>query len=276
MIYVQLTNGFGNNLFQYNAAVILADFLKTSAFAIPPFKDYYGIAPLKKMGVKFGQPSFTNAIRINGDREYIRIFNESTPAKDVILSGYFEDYRYFMPSRNKLRSIFPDFTKRKNNDLVIHLRTGDRLFMKNEFYTKPQAKDYLKAIGNFKFDKLHIVTDMPFWRKLNVKTLTDISFHSSVPREQCVPIEESVNYFNSLYEAFERYHPIVKNRSVDEDFNFIRTFNNILFEHGTMSWWAAFLSDAEKVGVYGPWRPWKGISNKNLSDVPLDNWFKWK
>lgn len=276
MIYVQLTNGFGNNLFQYNAAIILANFLKTSVVAIPPFKNYYGITPLKKMGVKFGQPSFTNAIRVNGDREYIKTFNKSTPAKDVILSGYFEDYRYFMPSRNKLRSIFPDFTKRKNNDLVIHLRTGDRLFMKNEFYTKPKAKDYLKAIDNFKFDKLHIVTDMPFWRKLNVKTLTDISFHSSVPREQCVPIEESVNYFNSLYEAFERYHPIVKNRSVDEDFNFIRTFNNILFEHGTMSWWAAFLSDAERVGVYGPWRPWKGISNKNLSDVPLDNWFKWK
>jgi hypothetical protein len=48
-----------------------------------------------------------------------------------------------------------------------------------------------------------------------------------------------------------------------------------MFEHGTLSWWAAFLSDASRVGVYGPWRPWKGASNKNLSNVPLDTWFKW-
>jgi len=72
------------------------------------------------------------------------------------------------------------------------------------------------------------------------------------------------------------FNPIVEKRSVGEDFNFIRTFDNILFEHGTMSWWAAFLSSAGKVGVYGPWRQWKGASNKNLSSVPLDNWFKWK
>ena len=72
------------------------------------------------------------------------------------------------------------------------------------------------------------------------------------------------------------YKPVVKNRSVLEDFNFIRTFDNILFQHGTMSWWSAFLSDASKIGVYGPWRPWKGKSNKNLSKVNLDTWFTWE
>ena len=91
-----------------------------------------------------------------------------------------------------------------------------------------------------------------------------------------MPIKDSVDYFNSFVEKFSKFDPIYEKRDVHEDFNFIRSFNNILFEHGTLSWWAAFLSDARKVGVYGPWRSWKGKSNKNLSNVQLDNWFKWE
>ena len=77
-------------------------------------------------------------------------------------------------------------------------------------------------------------------------------------------------------DGFAKYNPSVVQRSIVEDFNFIRNSNNILFEHGTLSWWAAVLSDAKKVGVYGPWRPWKGQKNKNLSNIPLENWFKWE
>ena len=46
MIYVRLTNGFGNNLFQYSAARILAEFHNTKVVAIPPTKDYYAIKSL--------------------------------------------------------------------------------------------------------------------------------------------------------------------------------------------------------------------------------------
>ena len=106
--------------------------------------------------------------------------------------------------------------------------------------------------------------------------LLNMSFHVSVPDNERVPIKESVDHFNSFVEGFKKYEPMVSRRQVHEDFNFMRTFNNILFEHGTMSWWASFLSDADKVGVYGPWRPWKGDSNKNLSDIPIKGWFKWK
>ena len=72
------------------------------------------------------------------------------------------------------------------------------------------------------------------------------------------------------------FSPKVVKRSIVDDFNFIRASDNILFEHGTLSWWAAVLSDAKKVGVYGPWRPWKGAKNKNLSKIPLQNWFQWE
>ena len=59
MIFVQLTNGFGNNLFQYNAARVLAEFHKKEVVAIPPSSDYYGIEPLMTLGVAFNDNSAT-------------------------------------------------------------------------------------------------------------------------------------------------------------------------------------------------------------------------
>ena len=148
--------------------------------------------------------------------------------------------------------------------------------MKHEFYTKPRAENYLKAIETFDFDEFHIVTDMPRWEKVTAEDLQNMRFHVDTPPENRVPIADSVNYFNQLVDAFAQFNPQVQRRSVGEDFTFIRKSKNILFEHGTLSWWAALLSDADRVGVYGPWRPWKGKSNKNLSQIPLDNWFKWE
>jgi hypothetical protein len=156
------------------------------------------------------------------------------------------------------------------------MRTGDRLFMKNEFYTKPRAEHYLKAVEKFDFDELHIVTDMPKWDYVTADELNSMKFHLDVPANERVPIGESVKFFNEFIEGFEKYNPSVQKRSIVDDFNFIRASDNILFEHGTLSWWAAAISDAKKVGVYGPWRPWKGNKNKNLSNIPLNNWFKWE
>ena len=85
-----------------------------------------------------------------------------------------------------------------------------------------------------------------------------------------------MDYFNSFIEGFAEYEPIMEKRTIVEDFNFIRSFDNIMFQHGTLGWWASALSDASKVGVYGPWRPWKGTSNKNLSQVNFDGWFQWE
>jgi hypothetical protein len=276
MIYVRLTNGFGNNLFQYNAAYVLAKFHNTEVLAIPPSMDYYAIECLSKIGVKFGNPNHSDLKFVKGDKEYALSFSKELHGQDILLSGYFEDYRFYLPSRESLVSNFPDVKKRSDNDLVLHLRTGDRLFMKNEFFLKPKPEDYVRAINNFDFDKLHIVTDLPRWETVTRDKLSSMKFHNDVPSSKSVSIEHSVSYLNSLIEALKSFNPIVEKRSVGEDFNFIRTFDNILFEHGTMSWWAAFLSKATKVGVYGPWRSWKGTSNKNLSNVPLNNWFKWK
>lgn len=274
-IAVNLTNGFGNNIFQYSAARLLAEHLGSDLVLIPPTKNYYGIKELENLGIKFIEKKLNNPINVV-DKNYKMCYNDVLKGRDVILSGYFEDYTIYFDKLDQIKSWFNPVKNRNDNSLTIHMRTGDRLFMKNEFYTKPRAEHYLKAVEKFDFDELHIVTDMPKWDYVTTDELNSMKFHLDVPTNERVPISESVKFFNEFIEGFEKYSPNVKKRSIVDDFNFIRASDNILFEHGTLSWWAAAISDAKKVGVYGPWRPWKRDKNKNLSNIPLKNWFKWE
>jgi hypothetical protein len=116
---------------------------------------------------------------------------------------------------------------------------------------------------------------MPNWEKITADELQNMNFHVNVPSNKRVSIEQSVDYFNSIVEGLSQYSPIHSKNSVADDFSLIRSFDNILFQHGTLAWWASVLSEAKKVGVYGPWRPWKGASNKNLSNINIEGWFKW-
>ncbi len=274
MIYVQLTNGFGNNLFQYIAARLLATFHGQDVTALPPSNDYYGINEFKKLGIKLENVEVPESERVN-DFNYTHFFNQAYKDKNLLVSGYFENYKYFKNNIDLIKTWFPSIVDRNEKDLVLHFRAGDRLFYANEYDSKPQAQNYINAIKQFDFEKLYIVTDMPEWEQITTEQLNLMKFHVDVPKDKRVEPQQSVNYFNSIVDGLSQFNPILSKNSVAEDFNFIRGFNNILFQHGTLCWWAAVLSEADKVGVYGPWRPWKGASNKNLSDINIEGWFKW-
>jgi hypothetical protein len=274
MIYVQLTNGFGNNMFQYVAARLLATYLHQDLVVVPPTEDYYGIEELGKLGVKVGGKLPPGAPEVN-DINYIQCFDERLSNRDLIVRGYFENYKFFKENISLIKSWLPAINSDHSDDLILHFRAGDRLLYKNEFDTKPQVESYINAINQFDFNNLYIVTDMPYWDKITVSDLQNMKFHVDVPDDKRVSAQRSVDYFNSIVKGLGQFSPQLKKGTVAEDFNFIRGFGNILFQHGTLCWWAATLSEAKKVGVYGPWRPWKGDSNKNLSDVGLEGWFKW-
>lgn len=277
MVIVQFTNGFGNNLFQYNAARLLAEFHNQKVYAVPPKLDYYAMPYFENLGVDFIESGIDirSLVHVN-EGNYKSMFRDSYSGLNFLVRGYFEDYTIFDKHIDEIKKWYPKVEKRSNKDLVLHFRAGDRLFYKNEFYTKPKVEDFINAIEKFDFEQLHIVTDMPKWEKATEKDLLSMKFHYDVPQKDRVETKLSVEYFNSFITGLEKYNPSVVSKSVSEDFDFIRTFENILLQHGTMSWWAAALSDASSVGVYGPWRPWKGTSNKNLGKFNRKGWFSWK
>tara|TARA_Y100000592_G_scaffold20351_1_gene31203 strand:- start:284 stop:1111 length:828 start_codon:yes stop_codon:yes gene_type:complete len=274
MIYVQLTNGFGNNLFQYIAGRLLATFHGQEVIVMPPTQDYYGINEFKKIGINIQNAEVPKCENVN-DINYTHYFNPKYKNNDFLVSGYFENYKYFKNNIDLIKTWFPEITSKNKNDLILHFRAGDRLFYANEYDTKPQAENFIKAIQQFDFEKLYIVTDMPTWEPITIQQLEQMKFHVDVAEDKKISAQQSIDYFNSIVDGLSQFKPIHSRNSVAEDFSFIRCFDNILFQHGTLCWWAAALSDAKKVGVYGPWRPWKGASNKNLSDVNLEGWFKW-
>ena len=294
MVYVKLTNGFGNNLFQYIAGRLLAEHHKNELVLIPPFKNYYGLNEIIKLGLKFD--AIENQIDLSScelitEKNYLFAYKNNHNQTNLVLEGFFEDYTYYLDHIDTIKNIFPSIKQVEDNDLCFHFRTSDRLFMQEEFQFKPNAQKISNAIRNFDFERLHIISDRPFWKQVSAEDLNLINTGKSTFKWQNsqydkngnfifggarVDTNESAMYFNSVYEALEPYNPIFKKRSIADDFNFIRSSKNILFEHGTLAWWAAVLSDAKKVGVYGPWRSWKGRSNKNLSKIPLQNWFKWE
>ena len=277
MIVVHFTNGFGNNLFQYNAARILSEFHNQKLVAIPPSHDYYGIRYFESLGLDFSRKNidYSNILHIN-ENNYSQAFSSEYSSSNFFVSGYFEDYNIFDKYIDNIKQWYPKVKKRKDKDLVLHFRAGDRLFYKNEFDTKPQVDNFINAIEKFNFEKLHIVTDMKMWKKITEQDLLNMKFHRDVPQKDRVETKRSVEYFNSFVSGLESYNPVIVSNSISEDFEYIRTFDNILLQHGTMSWWAAALSEATQVGVYGPWRPWKGPSNKNLGQYGRQGWFSWQ
>jgi len=279
-VFVQLTNGFGNNLFQIIAGKLLAHRLDRRLEIIPPWNDYYGLSSLLDIlpdifSLLSSHPK--NVAQVNDDNYWaVMCLDPAALAnRDVVLSGYFEDYRYFCSNRDLISSWFSPVSKSNTTDLVFHFRTGDRLFMKNEFESKPRTEDYVRAIDQFKFNRLHIVSDLPELRNYTVNELTQLTFHNAVQEKDSVGPDTALKYLNDVVDCLVSYNPVFETGDICHDFNKIRSFDKILFEHGTMAWWAAFISQASQVSVYGPWRKWKGNKNKNLSSVEISSWSKW-
>lgn len=275
VVATRFTNGFGNNIFQYVAGRLLAERRGVSLRVAAP-RGYYGLDEFAKLGIELLRTRSARFDRVVTNDTYAEVMAEPPGrAERLLLRGNFEDYRHYLPHLEQIRSWFRPVTKRTDRDLGFHFRSGDRLFMREEFDWKPRVADYLAAIEQFDFDRLHIVSDLPEWRTYSEDELRELNFHRDVSGSGAVPISESAAYLNEMVEGLSQYQPVFQSTSVAADFDYLRTFDQVLFEHGTLSWWAAVLSGASKVGVYGPWRPWRGEANRNLSQVPLPGWFQW-
>ena len=86
MIYIQLTNGFGNNLFQYIAGRLLATFHEQEVVVMPPTQDYYGISEFKKIGINVQNAEVPKCENVN-DINYTHYFNPKYKNNDFLDSA---------------------------------------------------------------------------------------------------------------------------------------------------------------------------------------------
>ena len=268
------SNGVGNNIFQYMFGHLVCNQTnyQFSHQALPVLNIEENYIKREKNCKKYIRYELTG----DSHDEMVDIMNKQfSKGFYVDIKGYPEDFTLYTPYRDYLKSKFGKIDVFNKDDLVLHLRAGDRLLMKGCYHNGNPIimSEYEEGLSKFKFKKLHIVTDMPVWKELNASELESMIFHRPVSDKDRVDINTSVEYWNTMYEFFSSYDPIVRaGNTVKKDFNYMRTFDNIMFAHGTLAWWAAFLSNASNVGVYGRWRGGKDI---NLGWTDLPGWFQW-
>ena len=104
MVLVKLTNGFGNNLFQYNAGRLLADFLHQEICGVVPSVDYYAIPCLEKLGFNLDCSLPPTYITV-GDQQYSIAHHTDFKNNNIVLDGYFEDYTIFKDNIDKIKGV---------------------------------------------------------------------------------------------------------------------------------------------------------------------------
>lgn len=288
-VRVQFSKGFGNNIFQYCFGRLLAEHhgLKFSHPSIPHFgirkkahrfnKKFKIICPHV---VKNNKKDILKLKR-ELDKCHIKYFGKKNNQINFDFTKhffYFEDYTLYEPYLERIRSWFPSIKERNSKDLVLHLRLQNRIIQDTHYLDRVPLEAYTDIMrSKFEFDKLYIVSDCQEWRYVDKNDIKILHQKFKTTRYSFIPIDDSIKYMNSFIDAFSDFNPIfVHSKNFIDDFNFIRSFDQVLFKNSTFAWWAAVLGGSKKVGVYGPWKPNKGKRNKNLGRADFPGWFSWK
>ena len=278
---IKFSNGFGNNLFQYCFGRLLAEHhnLNYSHPAIPELgikKETYGFNKKLKT-IKFRAENNSEAKKY--DKDHLKWFSDEYKNHNFDFYSfmfYFEDYHIYKSHLERINSFFPKIKKRNSKDLVLHFRLENRIVQETHYYNTVKPDSYRRVISdNFDFEKLYIVTDSDRWDYVDKDYIKKLHKKYTRNLTAFIPVKKSIKYMNNLVDAFKDFNPIIVHNNMIEDFNFIRSFDNIMFKNSTFAWWASVLSDASKVGSFGPWKPNKKERNKNLGRADFPGWFSW-
>lgn len=293
-IRVDLTVGFGNNLFQFVYAKLLAEKIDAKLAVLPPYAGYFGLESLEllldsvdtyEVTTSYNSPYVFNdgypTITLSTEQE-AHAHLQNPQKANYQLRGYFEDYTLYENDLEKIRSWFIKPPEKNEEDAILHLRLGDRLFF-NATYT-PEAlltfERYQNGLSKLDFNKLNIVSDLPVKAinangKVTPEDLLNFEYHTTLVDDSEEMAKKGADYVNELIEKFSSAYTInLWNQGLDRDFQRIMHHDKVLFGYSTFAWWAATLSDASQVGVFELWRPWKE-KNKNLGKTNYKGWFGW-
>ncbi len=286
-VVVNFTIGFGNNLFQYTYAKLLADRhgLQLHHRAIP------------EVGVKESIANINNSLNavIVNDTNYKQIlYFENLENCNVVINGYFEDYKILKPYLPEVRSWFDKKEITNTKDVILHLRLQNRLVQISHNKNHISVDSFKSALSKFDYERLHIVTDAEKWETYSLDDIEKIRHQIKVgpnppSNSPWVEPDQSLEYMNHLIEGFSDLNPIVHCNDAEtiegsgglrggfiDDFNLLRSFNQVIIFNSTFSWWAATLSGAQNVAIFNPWKIAKPPeARRNLGSTKYPGWVSW-
>lgn len=238
----------GNKLFIYSCCRIISDLLDYDL--IVPENSYIrrenkltGIYEDIKFpfGSILGRKRLENPVKVIQDNDMITLGSienliQSFPNHKFINQSYFSKYDYIKPYKELVKTYFSKITKpkRQNNDLVLMLRNSNH----DGSFLLPDSF-YLNIIDKEQFDNIYISYD-------------------------------HLNKHSSLINKLQSFNPILMEGNILDVFSEITSFDKIIGCQGTFSFWACFLSNANK--IYWPLTNDGPNSGKNSTN-PIYNTF---
>ena len=218
----------GNNLFQYAAARLLAEKNGLHLSTIWPFTDFIEVYPDQNGIIVNSKPILIKDTAAQSSDPDVDLLSGYFKGQSVEMEGYFQNVHYYNIHRDKIRSWFklPD-QQRNTHDWVIHYRVSD--------YWCKQVDSVIR----------------PDWHE---RILYANDFFNPLCKKKCYIVTEDANdeAVKILLSRLDGRGQIVSSNPKD-DFNFIRSFDNIIIGNSSFSWWAAFLGTPKKLYTFKKW-----------------------
>jgi len=230
VVIVELPGLLGNRLFAYCMGKIIAEKKGWKVHCDP----IYGFPTTYSCKQNLPTQEYPlDLIAVAQDIDLNPIW-ENKSLRNIRLRGYFQRSKYFTPYAEKIRKdwlrIDPALILPKNHkDIVVHVRA---LYPKS---WQVPFEYYKKALDSTTYEKVYICTDDPTHPYLdNFKPYN--------------PIIRSTRNLDQTMSTGVSWAEISKLNL--DDFLFIHSFDKIIINFSTYSWWAAYLSDAKE--IYAP------------------------
>jgi len=229
MITINYIGQFGNRMFQYSFARLLAEHNKIN-LATPfgfdnivqttPHKQYTEPSVKKSQIILIGDKGYDNFRQKNGSKVI-----DLDPNYNYVVEGYFQDAELFNNYEDVVRTFFvvPEVKKNYDDTLVL-FRLGD---FAHEGYNSEiiDFNWYNKAIEQMPGKKVFVVSS-------NKSTTINCT------KEHELNYLKKINMFESNF---------IEPLGLKEDFEYIYGYDNIISSNSTWSWWACFLSKSSNI-----------------------------
>ena len=261
MIGMKINGRLGNHLFQYAFILEKSLNLKTSFFIDERITTFL----LNEYFELNGYSSFYNRIRrkffflLKKERETIYINHEFNPTdnfektvkNNVVYEGFFQSDVYFKDSLPQLRKHLKVKKEHRisskelfNMDdrpvLAIHIRRTDYV-------------DY----GSDRLGGINMTLPISYYKK--ALSLIDLAKYN------ILFVSDDIVFVKSHFEIDAYYS---ENNSMIVDFQLIQSSNLIILANSSFSWWAAYLSEAERIIAPEYWLGFKVNKEYPHSTIP--------
>jgi hypothetical protein len=226
MVTVNYIGRFGNNLFQYVFARLLAtknglklvtEWNRPDMLQFTPNPDGRICTQMVRLDDQHGAYK-TNLNWLRDDFKNVH----------VELKGYFQHPTFYDDEKDLVKSwiLFPALAEEHDKDVVMHLRLDD-----------------------YEVTGRRPIIDQTWYADVLEKTTGRVFVVVEKPKAKWED-----EYLNKLQGMIAHRAPeFILGTSAHNDFHFIRSFGTIISSNSSFSWWAAWLSKATKIYTFERW-----------------------